>query len=249
MKRLLIQSAVPALHCGSCFAAERGRDSISPQRVEDLLQIDNGSVKVGINRAMGGALHTETIPKLWDMPDEEAAAVMRQWTAFEPQMTNVIVVRCELFCKRAPGDRWGPARPTPQEIPACYFTRKFSRFKSYLGGGRWRDETQPPGPPWGKAEPPRKAMACFAAGGQGIAVFSPTATQPWNFGPHGGGASDDPAAGPCVHIAPIDRVLLGPQSTYRHRYWLIVGTAEQIAARLDALWEEYYSERAQLTNP
>ncbi len=322
MKRLLTQSAVLALLCGSCFAAERGRDSISPQRVEDLLQIDNGSVKVGINRAMGGAitwlswsahprntvnsvdpgrliqqsyyagkllnriaegqiaswspwawnpiqgggvgswaritlakqladgaLHTETIPKLWDMPDEEAAAVMRQWTAFEPQMTNVIVVRCELFCKRAPGDRWGPARPTPQEIPACYFTRKFSRFKSYLGGGRWRDETQPPGPPWGKAEPPRKAMACFAAGGQGIAVFSPTATQPWNFGPHGGGASDDPAAGPCVHIAPIDRVLLGPQSTYRHRYWLIVGTAEQIAARLDALWEEYYSERAQLTNP
>ncbi len=33
-----------------------------------------------------------------------------------------------------------------------------------------------------------------------------------------------PAAGPCVHIAPIDRVSLGPKSTYRYRYWLAVGT-------------------------
>jgi CDP-glucose 4,6-dehydratase len=33
------------------------------------------------------------------------------------------------------------------------------------------------------AEPPLMAMACFAENGQGVAIFSPTATQPWNFGP------------------------------------------------------------------
>lgn len=204
---------------------------------------------IKLERPDKNTLFGETIPKLWDMPNEEAAAVMRQWTGFEPDMPNVVVVRCEFVSKREPNDRWGPAGPSPQEIPACYFTRKFSRFRSYLGDGQWRDETQPPGPPWGRTEPPRKAMGCFAPGGQGIAIFSPAAGRHWNFGPHGGGQTDDSAAGPCVHIAPIDRVQMGPQSTYSYRYWLITGTEAQIAARLDALWQRYAGEKAKLSNP
>ncbi len=195
------------------------------------------------------ALHSETVPKLWDMPNEEAAALMRQWTAFEPGMPNVVVVRCEFVSRRDDNDRWGPAVPRPQEIPACYFTRNFGAAKSYLGDGQWRDETQPPGPPWGHARPPRNAMAFFAASGQGVAVFSPSATQPWNFGPHRDGETDDPAAGPCMHVAPLDRVSLGPKSIYRFRYWLILGTAPQIATRLDELWKMYPAERAELTTP
>lgn len=295
--------------------------NIAP-RGEDLLTIDNGTVKVGIDRAKGAAitwlssaaypknmvnvadpgrliqqsyyaglrldrkaegqskawspwswnpiqgggvsswarvnafkrldertLFGETVPKLWDMPDEEAAALMRQWTAFEPGLAGVVVVRCEFIAQRAADDRWGPAKLSPQEVPACYFTRNFSTVKSYLGDGLWRGETQPPGPPWGKTRPPRNAMAVFAAGGQGIGIFSPTATQPWNFGPHGGGASDSPTAGPCMHVAPIDRVLLGPKSTYRFRYWLIVGTEAEIAARFDGLGRKYAGERAELSNP
>ncbi len=194
-------------------------------------------------------LYGETIPKLWDMPDEEAAALMRQWTGFEPDMPNVVVVRCEFTATRAAADRWGPAKLSPQEIPACYFTRNFSTVKTYLGAGAWRAETQPPGPPWGKALPPRAAMAMFAPSGEGVAVFSPCATQPWNFGPHAGGASDDSAAGPCMHVAPIDRVNLGPKSTYRYRYWLVLGREADIAARLDALWEKYSAQRAELTAP
>ncbi|MBL9199994.1 MAG: hypothetical protein JNL39_05775 [Opitutaceae bacterium] len=200
-------------------------------------------------RQSDGALFAETIPNLWDMPREPAAAVMRQWTAFEPGVDDVIVVRCEFVAQRDPGDRWGPAVPRHQEIPACYFTRNFSAMKSYLGAGAWRDETQPPGPPWGKARPPRHAMAFFESGGVGVAVFSPASTQPWNFGPHGGGASADPAAGPCMHVAPIDRVNLGPRSTYRFRYWLLVGREPQLAARLDELWRKYSAERAALTEP
>ncbi|MBI5770345.1 MAG: hypothetical protein HZA93_21395 [Verrucomicrobia bacterium] len=191
-------------------------------------------------------LHAETVPKLWDMPDEEAAALMRQWMTFEPGLPHVMVVRCELVCQRADNDRWGPAVTRAQEVPACYFTRNFSAVKSYLGDGGWRDESQPPGPPWGKARPPRAAMAVFAAGGQGVAVFSPAATQPWNFGPHGAGATADPAAGPCLHVAPIDRATLGPRSVYRYRYWLAVGDAAKLGATLDALWQKYAGERAEL---
>lgn len=196
-----------------------------------------------------GTLFGETVPKLWDMPDEEAAALMRQWTGFEPAMPDVVVVKSELICQRDPGDRWGPAKPRHQEIPACYFTRNFSDVRSYLGAGKWRAESQPPGPPWGHAAPPLKAMAFFNKAGQGIAIFSPTSTIDWNFGPHGGGASDDPAAGPCMHVAPLDLVSLGPKSTYSFRYWMVVGDEKRIASRLDSLVAKYSGERATLSNP
>lgn len=178
-----------------------------------------------------------------------ASALMRQWTGFEPGVAGVVAVRCDFVAPRADADRWGPARLSPQEIPACYFARNFSAVKSYLGGGAWHDETKPPGPPWGRAQPPRNAMALFAANAQGVAVFSPTATPNWNFGPHGGGASDDPAAGPCMHVAPIDRVNLGPKSTYRFRYWLVVGTKAPLATHLDELGRKYSTERAELIEP
>lgn len=200
-----------------------------------------------MKRLGDGTLYAETVPRLWDMPGEEAAARMRQWTGWEAGMADVVVVRCEFESQRAADDRWGPAAPRSQEIPACYFTRHLSDVRSYLGDGKWRPETQPPGPPWGRAQPPRKAMACFAPDGQGVAVFSPASTQQWNFGPHGGGASDDPAAGPCMHVAPIDRAALGPRSVYRYRYWLVVGSEAQIAARLETLWEKYQGERAEVS--
>lgn len=202
-----------------------------------------------MERRDDGTLFGETVPKLWDMPNEEAAALMRQWTGFEPSMPEVVVVKSELICQREHGDRWGPAAPRPQEIPACYFTRNFSDVRSYLGAGKWRTESQPPGPPWGHTNPPLKAMAFFNKAGQGIAVYSPTSTINWNFGPHGGGASDDPAAGPCMHVAPLDRVSLGPKSTYSFRYWMVVGDQKQIAARLDFLMAEYSGERASLGDP
>ena len=61
--------------------------------------------------------------------------------------------------------------------------------------------------------------------------------------------SDDPAAGPCMHVAPLDKVELGPRSDYRFRYWLMVGTEAQLAATLDLLWTKYSDERSQLTEP
>lgn len=193
-------------------------------------------------------LYAVTVPKLWDMPDEEAAATMRQWTSFEPGMPNVVVVECEFESKRTPRDRWGPAVLRAQEIPALYFIRKLSNVMSYMGEGQWRDEVQPPGPPWGNCDPPFKTVALVSEDGYGVAVFSPGATQPWNFGPHRTGLSDDPYAGPCMHVAPLDRVALEPQAIYRYRYWLMLGTKDELARSADLLWDKYNTERAQLTN-
>ncbi len=194
-------------------------------------------------------LYAETIPRLWDMPNEEAEALMKQWTSLEKEVPNTIVVKCLIQCHRQENDAWGPARVNPQEVPACYFTRNFEHFQSYLGGGKWRTEEQAPGPPWGKTSPPKLAMACFEESGQGIAIFSPTAGPVWNFGPHSHGQTDNPKAGPCVHIAPVSRVRLGPQSSYQYRYWLSIGTREEIATQLDLLLEKYSSEKGILSDP
>ncbi len=191
-------------------------------------------------------LYSETVPKLWDMPDEEAEAVMRQWTTFEPDMPGVVCVQCEFQSRRRDNDPWGEATNSPQELPACYFTRNFETVRSYLGDGKWRAENQRPGPPWGKTSPPRKAMAMFERSGQGVAVFSPTSGESWNFGPHGGGLSTNPTDGPCMHVAPIDRVKIGHNSTFRYRYWLVIGNETEIASQLDSLWTKYSAERSQL---
>ncbi len=195
-------------------------------------------------------LIAETIPKLWDMPDEEAEAVMFQSTEFEPAMPNVVRIRNRLVCKRRNGDRWGEAVPRHQELPACYFTSGFRHVESYLGDGKWRSERQPPGPPWGRATPPLNVMACFNDKGQGVAVFSPVANSHWNFGPHRPYTpSAKPEDGPCVHLAPIATVPLGPQSALEYRYWMVVGTKDQITKQIEALLARYPDEKLSLRNP
>lgn len=194
-------------------------------------------------------LVAETVPKLWDMPDEEAEAVMFQATQFEPDMPNVVRVRNRLVCKRKENDRWGAAVPRHQELPACYFTSAFRHFESYLGDGKWRREHQAPGPPWGHVKPPLNVMACFNDAGQGVAVFSPAAETHWNFGPH---ESYTPAAkptdGPCVHLAPISTVPLGPESTLEYRYWMVVGSSAEITKQIDTLLAKYRDEKSILSN-
>jgi len=190
---------------------------------------------------------SETIPKLWDMPDEEADAVMLQGTEFEPGMPNVVRIPNRIVCKRKPDDRWGAAVPRHQELPACYFISAFRHTETYLGDGKWRSERQPPGPPWGKANPPLRAMACFDDKGNGVAIYSPAAEGHWNFGPHRPYTPKaKPEDGPCVHLAPITTVLFGPTSTLEYRYWMIVATKEEIVERLDILIRKYRNEKFSL---
>lgn len=195
------------------------------------------------------SLYSETVPKLWDMPNENAKALMRQWTAFEPFLENTVIVRCEFSSLRDEEDRWGPAVNRPQELPACYFTRNFATVKTYLGDGVWREVSYRPGPPWSQANPPRDAMAVFERNGQGVAIFSPAAGAVWNFGAHGDGLSDDSIAGPCMHVAPIGAAKLAPNSVLSFRYWIVVGDESEIAKSLNYLWNQYSNTKTKVTEP
>ncbi len=193
-------------------------------------------------------LFAETIPKLWDMANEEADAVMMQSCEYEPNMPNAVVVHNRFICKRKENDIWGDeALRRHQELPACYFTRQFDDFKTYEGNGKWQTVTQKPGPPWGRATPKLNAMACFNAQGQGIGIFSPVADQHWNFGPVGNNVKAKPTDGHCVHMAPIATVRLGPKSVLEYRYWIVVGNKAEITQRFDQLLKQYSNEKLKLT--
>jgi hypothetical protein len=193
-------------------------------------------------------LFAETIPKLWDMPDEEADAVMLQSTEFEPDLLGTVRVWNRLICKRKNGDRWGDPIPRHQELPACYFTSEFRHIESYLGGDKWRREHQPPGPPWGKVTPPLNVMACFNDRDQGVAILSPVADQHWNFGPHGPYKPNaSPTDGPCIHLAPIAKVPLGPKSILEYRYWMVVGSKAHVTKTINVLLSKYQKEKISLS--
>lgn len=198
-----------------------------------------------------GRIFAETVPKLWDMPDEEAEALMQQQVEFVKGAPNVVEVSNRLVCQRKGGDRWGDkALPRHQELPACYFTSAFRHLECYLGEGKWSKVEQPPGPPWGRTTPPLDIMACFNDAEQGVAIFSPAATEHWNFGPHQKYTPNaEPTDGPCVHVAPIALVNLGPRSVLQYRYWLVTGERKAIEARLDVLLKHHADEQLKLTNP
>lgn len=192
-------------------------------------------------------LISETVPKLWDMADEEAEALMLQLCEFESRMPNAVVVRNRLICKRGKNDRWGEAQPRHQELPAAYFARDFDEFLIYEGNSRWQAVTQEPGPPWGRAHPKLKAMACFNPEGQGIGIFSPAADGHWNFGPVGGKKKTvKPTDASCVHLAPIGTVALGPRSVLEYRYWIVCGSKAEIALGFDQLMGRYRNDKIRM---
>ncbi len=205
--------------------------------------------RASVCRRENDFLYSKTVPKLWDMPNENAKALMRQWTAVEPSLKNTVIVRCEFSSLRDEDDRWGPAVNRPQELPACYFTRNFENAKTYVGDGVWREESYRPGPQWSQAKPPRDAMAVFERNGQGVAIFSPAAGAVSNYGANGGGLCDDSTAGPCMHVAPIGSAKFAPTSVLSFRYWLVVGGEPEIARSLNFLWNQYSNTKTKVTQP
>jgi hypothetical protein len=48
-------------------------------------------------------------------------------------------------------------------------------------------------------------------------------------------------------MAPIATVRMGPQTTLDYRYWLVVGSKEEVAASFDVLLKKYSDEKIKLT--
>lgn len=190
-----------------------------------------------------GQLYSWTRPKLWDVPDETAQAVIKQWTQFEPNMSQVIRVQNQLACLRDANDAWGAPQARHQELPACYFIRALNRAKIYNGNGSWSDYAYPvftgaiPG--WGRPNPPTKAMAFFLQNDFGIGIYAPSANTSWNCGATGTSASTDTFAADTMHVAPLRTATLDRTTQFNHTYWIVLGNQATIRARFDQLLSLY----------
>lgn len=189
-----------------------------------------------------GILYSWTRPKLWDVPNETAQAVIKQWTQFEPNMSQVIRVTNQLVCLRSSNDAWGGPVNRHQELPACYFIRALNRAKIYNGNGSWSDYNYPllaPGGGWGRPNPPKKAMAFFLQNDFGVGIYSPTANTSWNCGATGTSASTDPNHPDTMHVAPIRTVALDRNTQFTYHYWIVMGNQSTIQTRFNQLLSLY----------
>ena len=184
-----------------------------------------------------GVLYCRLRPKLWDMSDETASAVMEQWTEFEPDMPDVIRVTARISCQRSSSDPWGKPELRHQELPACYFLRALNAVKIYQGNGSWTTCVYPhlSASGWGRVDPPRKTMALFLPNGSGIGIYSPRADTPWNVGATGDSRSMDPSSPDTMHVAPLASVALTHSASFTYRCWLILGNEQSIASRVEEL--------------
>jgi hypothetical protein len=174
----------------------------------------------------GTVLYTKTLPKLWDMNNEDAESYMEQWIALQD---GVVHVRNRLTSFRT-DTRWG-VKLQPQEIPAVYIIASLPHLRTYLGDapftGAAHVETHS-GWPWTPHVNLERWAAYVDNTGWGLGVFSPTASEMLC------GRAGDPVGealdGNTNYISPTRMVALQEQDVYEFEYWLTIGSVEQIRA-------------------
>jgi hypothetical protein len=179
--------------------------------------------------------YVSCIPMLWDMDNEPAEAVMEQWTSIDG---NVISVRCRLTCSRT-DYIYGEDIACDQEIPAVYLISALDNLYSYLGDAPFSgaavtstDIVQLESGFWGVyngAEnpfPAEKWMAFVDGSGFGVGVYSPDATK--FLAGRAGGAGDEEWGWSTNYIAPVCVRGLMKNSVFEYRYFLAVGSLENI---------------------
>ncbi|CAN5383294.1 hypothetical protein BH23VER1_BH23VER1_35230 [soil metagenome] len=195
------------------------------------------------HHAEAGEIRSVTRPRLWDMDGEPAHATMEQLIQFEPAMPDTVRIDCRFVSQREPADRWGTdAIPRHQELPALYFIARLSEVVTYVGDRPWTDAPTTRlelNFPWKQVAPAERWMACASPDGTtGAGVFSPSATEVWNYGGFGdllAPAQNGTAGNATVHVAPLATMALAPDAEITFTYWLILGDPESVRARAEAL--------------
>lgn len=178
-----------------------------------------------------GAFVTESTGLNWPARDERLRNLIRQRAQFIAP--DVLKVECEFILDRTPGDAWGAARPSHQEIPAGYFVADLPRLITYRDG----KPVEFPHKMWNYAEKlPERWAAAIGTDNRGIALYSREATIA-NLGKSGtgGGGPDSPVT---MHIAPLITRALKPQDRLTYTYYLLTGDLETMRATALRLYAE-----------
>ena len=175
----------------------------------------------------GRTIYVRTRPLLWDMSLEWCECDFETWVTLEGRHARV---RNKLTTFRT-DTRWD-VRSVWQELPAAYATGDHNRVISYVGTRPFSNGplTEVPNTPsfpenWHGTE---SWSACVDAQGFGFGVFSPPRVffAGGLYGAPSGGEWDSSACS----LSPLGRAALDKTSAYSYRYFLTVGTIDQIRA-------------------
>ena len=173
----------------------------------------------------GRTIYVKTRPLLWDMSRESCQCDFETWITLEGRQVRV---RNKLTTFRT-DTRWN-VRTIWQELPAAYAIADLNRVISYVGTRPFSHDslTQVPDTPafpehWHATE---NWSACVNAQGFGFSVFSP----PRSF--FAGGLYGTPTGrewdSSTCSLSPLGLAALDKTSAYSYRYFLTVGTIDQI---------------------
>ncbi|MDR1681779.1 MAG: hypothetical protein LBS25_00100 [Candidatus Symbiothrix sp.] len=196
-------------------------------------------------RQSADSTYIKCTPMQWDMDNKPAEAIMEQWTSLDG---NVVSVRCRLTCHRTDAI-YGEGMMNDQEIPAVYLVSALNNLYSCFGNeaftnapaekteivqlesGFWGTYT----PDNGKF-PAEKWMAFVDDSGWGVGVYSPQATK--FLAGRAGRAGKESKDTSTNYIAPLCVEKLMRNSVFEYTYFLIVGTLDEIRAKIYKIHEE-----------
>jgi hypothetical protein len=174
----------------------------------------------------GETIYVKTRPLLWDMRGEACQCDFETWITLD---RHTVRVRNRLTTFRT--DNTWDLRTRVQELPALYgigdldhiLTYTRSRPFGYDQELQWIGDTGMSWTTWNATE---HWAACVNDQEFGFGVYSAPRTvfSGGHYGSSWGGAQDSPTC----YLAPRDFVALGKASVYSYRYYLTVGTLDQI---------------------
>lgn len=179
-------------------------------------------------------LYVKCTPMLWDMNNKSAEAVMEQWTILRG---NVLEVHNRLTCFRT-DTIYDQNILRDQELPAVYPISELEYLYGYIGESPFTfDSLSKPSVInlsngfWGRYhEVSEHWMAFVDDQGFGIGVYNPQCTYflAGMSGSPGHGALNASTS----YIAPIKKEALSKNSIYDYSYYIIVGTVDEIRAKV-----------------
>ncbi len=182
----------------------------------------------------GDTLYVKCTPMLWDMNNMPAEAEMEQWNILEG---NVLKVHCKITCHRT-DNIYGENIADDQELPAVYPISALKNLYTYLGNSPFmNDSLDNPSVVnlssgfWGRYPNVSEHWMAFVDSTKwGIGVFNQNCTYflAGMSGSPGGEAQD----GSTSYIAPTRKEILNKNSVFEYDYYIIVGTVDQIRAKV-----------------
>lgn len=186
------------------------------------------------SKQIGDTLYVKCIPMLWDMKNKPAEAEMEQWNVLDG---NVLKVHCKLTCHRT-DDLYAENIGCSQELPAVYPISALNKLYGYVGDLPFKNDTVSNLKVknlstgfWGSyPKVDEKWMAFVDSTNWGMGVFTPISTSflAGISGKPGGEFNDSPTS----YIAPLKNVILNKNSVFEFDYYIIIGSVEQIRAKV-----------------